>query len=171
VLRKARSAVGPGCICRHLYPLQFQGGLKLGRPVVKIVGESLSQHDKKHVVQIPLSGIGVVKRKNIRLYEEILCLFFILQCSSVWSPSTCSVLFTSSPDMSLLCTVHSPQTTIRSTSTTADAWCSFWYTAPKRSLIVMYYSSITTCIQSVHQLFAVMPTVPSPPAYSPFAIF
>jgi hypothetical protein len=29
------------------------------RPVVKIIAESLSQHDEKHVVPIPLSGIRV----------------------------------------------------------------------------------------------------------------
>jgi hypothetical protein len=34
------------------------------RPVVKIA-ESLSQHDEKHVVPIPLSGIKVGGRKNI----------------------------------------------------------------------------------------------------------
>jgi hypothetical protein len=37
---------------------QFQGGLTSGRrPVVKIIAESLSQHDEKHVVPTPLSGI------------------------------------------------------------------------------------------------------------------
>jgi hypothetical protein len=34
------------------------------RPVVKIVGESLSQHDEKHVVPTPLNGIRVGKRKE-----------------------------------------------------------------------------------------------------------
>jgi hypothetical protein len=29
------------------------------RPVVKIIAESLSQHDEKHVVPTPLSGIRV----------------------------------------------------------------------------------------------------------------
>jgi hypothetical protein len=33
------------------------------RPVVKIVAESLSQHDEKHVVPTPLSGIRVGKRR------------------------------------------------------------------------------------------------------------
>jgi hypothetical protein len=44
------------CFGRHvkpLVPLQFQGGLTLGRrPVVKIIAESLTQHDEN-----PLSGI------------------------------------------------------------------------------------------------------------------
>jgi hypothetical protein len=43
-----------------------QGGLTSGRrPVVKIIAESLSQHDEKHVVPTPLSGIRVGKRKDI----------------------------------------------------------------------------------------------------------
>jgi hypothetical protein len=33
------------------------------RPVVKIIAESLSQHDEKHVVPTPLSGIRVGRRK------------------------------------------------------------------------------------------------------------
>jgi hypothetical protein len=47
---------GPPCFGRHvkplisaafavLYPLHFQGGLTSGRPVVKTIAESLSQHD------------------------------------------------------------------------------------------------------------------------------
>jgi hypothetical protein len=49
----------------HLHPLQFQGGLTSGRrPVVKIIAESLSQHDEKHVVPTPLSGIRVGGRKQ-----------------------------------------------------------------------------------------------------------
>jgi hypothetical protein len=44
-----------------LYPLQFQGGGR--RPVVKIIAESLSQHDEKHVVPTPLSGIRVGRRR------------------------------------------------------------------------------------------------------------
>jgi hypothetical protein len=59
----------PPCFRRHIKPLvpiafavQFQGGLTSGRrPVVKIIAESLSQHDKKHVVPTPLSGIRVGK--------------------------------------------------------------------------------------------------------------
>jgi hypothetical protein len=43
----------------------FQGGLTSGkRPVVKIVAESLSQHDEKHVVPTPLSGILGRKKKK-----------------------------------------------------------------------------------------------------------
>jgi hypothetical protein len=43
--------------------IQFQGELTAGRrPVVKIIAESLSQHDEKHV-PTPLSGIRVGKRK------------------------------------------------------------------------------------------------------------
>jgi hypothetical protein len=45
-------------VCSRLHPLQFQGGLTSGRrPLVKIIAESLSQHDEKHVVPTPLSGI------------------------------------------------------------------------------------------------------------------
>jgi hypothetical protein len=66
----------PPCFGRHVKllvpaafavvnPLQFQGGLTSGkRPVVKIIAESLLQHDEKHVVPIPLSGIRVGKRKK-----------------------------------------------------------------------------------------------------------
>jgi hypothetical protein len=40
------------------------------RPVVKIIAESLSQHDEKYVLPTPLSGIRVGKRKehNINRY-------------------------------------------------------------------------------------------------------
>jgi hypothetical protein len=34
------------------------------RPVVKIIAESLSQHDEKHVVPTPLSGIRVGGRRR-----------------------------------------------------------------------------------------------------------
>jgi hypothetical protein len=34
------------------------------RPVVKINAESLSQHDEKHVVPTPLSGIRVGRRRR-----------------------------------------------------------------------------------------------------------
>jgi hypothetical protein len=37
------------------------------RPVVKIIAESLSQHDEKHVVPTPLSGIRVGKRRRVRI--------------------------------------------------------------------------------------------------------
>jgi hypothetical protein len=62
------------CFGRHVKPLvpvtfaivstlQFQVGLTSGRrPVVKIIAESLSQHDGKHVVPTPLSGIRVAGR-------------------------------------------------------------------------------------------------------------
>jgi hypothetical protein len=46
----------PSCICSRYHPLQFQGGLTSGRrPVVKIIAESLTQHDETHVVPTPLS--------------------------------------------------------------------------------------------------------------------
>jgi hypothetical protein len=46
-------------------PIIFQGGLTSGRrPVVKIIDESLSQHDEKHVVPTPLSGIRVGKGRH-----------------------------------------------------------------------------------------------------------
>jgi hypothetical protein len=35
------------------------------RPVIKIIAESLSQHDEKHVVPTPLSGIRVGGRIKI----------------------------------------------------------------------------------------------------------
>jgi hypothetical protein len=34
------------------------------RKVVKIIAESLSQHDEKHVMLTPLSGIRVGKRRD-----------------------------------------------------------------------------------------------------------
>jgi hypothetical protein len=47
----------PLCFERHVkllvpaaFAIQFQGGLTGWRPVVKIVAESLSQQDEKHVV-------------------------------------------------------------------------------------------------------------------------
>jgi hypothetical protein len=47
------------------HPLQLQGGLTSGRrPVVKIIAESLSQHDEKHVVPTPLSGTWVGGRDS-----------------------------------------------------------------------------------------------------------
>jgi hypothetical protein len=39
------------------------------RPVVKIIAESLSQHEK-HVVPTSLSGIRVGKRKKISLFKS-----------------------------------------------------------------------------------------------------
>jgi hypothetical protein len=43
--------------------LQLQGGLTSDRrPIVKIIAESLSQHEK-HVVPTPLSGIRIEKRR------------------------------------------------------------------------------------------------------------
>jgi hypothetical protein len=39
------------------------------RQAVKTIAESLSQHDKKHVVPCPLSGIRVRKRKK-KQYDE-----------------------------------------------------------------------------------------------------
>jgi hypothetical protein len=46
--------------------LQFQGGLTSGRrSVVKIIAESLSQHNEKHVVSTPLSGIRVGGRRGL----------------------------------------------------------------------------------------------------------
>jgi hypothetical protein len=56
------AAVGPGCICSRLYPVQFQGGLTSGRrPIVKTIAESLSKHDENNAVPTPLSGISVGK--------------------------------------------------------------------------------------------------------------
>jgi hypothetical protein len=43
------------------------------RPVVKIIAESLSQHDEKHVVPTPLSGIMVGKRR--KTYSQSLAEF------------------------------------------------------------------------------------------------
>jgi hypothetical protein len=42
----------PPCFGRHVK-----------RPVVKVIAESLSQHDEKHVVPTPLSGIRVGGRR------------------------------------------------------------------------------------------------------------
>jgi hypothetical protein len=50
----------------------FQGGLTSGRrPVVKIIAESLSQHDEEHVVQTPLSGIKVGRRFDQRIQVDV----------------------------------------------------------------------------------------------------
>jgi hypothetical protein len=38
------------------------------QPVVKIIAESLSQHDEKHVVPTPLSGIRVGGRRRRLIY-------------------------------------------------------------------------------------------------------
>jgi hypothetical protein len=40
------------------------------RPVVKIIAESLSQYDEKHVVLTPLSGIRVGKRKRFKILKS-----------------------------------------------------------------------------------------------------
>jgi hypothetical protein len=45
---------------REGFPRRVDAGR---RPVVKIIAESLSQHDEKHVVTTPLSGIRVGDRK------------------------------------------------------------------------------------------------------------
>jgi hypothetical protein len=55
--------------------VQFQGGLTSGRPVVKIIAESLSQHDEKHVVPTPLSRIRVGGRRRGR-NREVLFFYF-----------------------------------------------------------------------------------------------
>jgi hypothetical protein len=55
------------------YNNNSQGGLTSGRrPVVKIIAESLSQHDKEHVVPTPLSGIRVGKKNRIVLHYEMI---------------------------------------------------------------------------------------------------
>jgi hypothetical protein len=66
MLRKARLSVGPVIICSRSHPFQFQGGLTSGRLLVlKIVAESLSLHDLKHVVPTLLSGISVRKIRDL----------------------------------------------------------------------------------------------------------
>jgi hypothetical protein len=68
------------------HPLQFQGGLTTGRrPVVKIIAESISQHDEKHVVPTLLSRIRVGRRSK---------LWGTLQAWQVVSPSPsyCSLI-------------------------------------------------------------------------------
>jgi hypothetical protein len=65
----------PPCFGRHVKPLvpatfavvSTHSRFKLTsgrRPVVKIIAESLSQHDEKHVVRTPLSGIREGKREG-----------------------------------------------------------------------------------------------------------
>jgi hypothetical protein len=44
-------------------------------PVVKIITESLSQHDEKHVVPTPLSGIRVGRRRSVVLNVIVKFLF------------------------------------------------------------------------------------------------
>jgi hypothetical protein len=68
------------CFGRHVKPLvpvafaivstqsSFKAGLTSGRrPVVKIIAESLSQHDEKHVVPTSLSGIRVGGRRFLSI--------------------------------------------------------------------------------------------------------
>jgi hypothetical protein len=70
------------CFGRHVKPLvpiafaifstHSVVGLTLGRrPVVKIIAESLSQHDEKHAVPAPLSGIRVGGRYHMRQVRDI----------------------------------------------------------------------------------------------------
>jgi hypothetical protein len=47
------------------------------RQVVKIIAESLSQHDEKHIVPTPLSGIRVRGRENWCDCGNLLLLLFI----------------------------------------------------------------------------------------------
>jgi hypothetical protein len=62
----------------HLQSLvfQFQGGLTSGRPVVKTIAESLSQHDEKHVALTPLGGISIgnsyVKKSLLYLPVQVI---------------------------------------------------------------------------------------------------
>jgi hypothetical protein len=42
------------------------------RPVVKIIAESLTQHDEKHVIPTPLSGIRVGGRRIIDLISVVI---------------------------------------------------------------------------------------------------
>jgi hypothetical protein len=75
IVRRGQSLDGWPKICSRYHPLHFQGGLTSGRrPVVKINAESLSQHDEKHVVPTPLSGIRV-RRRSIP-FENIGNVFF-----------------------------------------------------------------------------------------------
>jgi hypothetical protein len=59
-----------------------QGGLTSGRqPVVKIIAESLSQHDEKHVVPTPLSvGKGRKKKTTVLIWTIIIIhgIFYVL---------------------------------------------------------------------------------------------
>jgi hypothetical protein len=56
----------PPCFGRYLQssaPAPVSRRVVLGgRPVVKTIPESLSQHDEKHVVPTPLSGIRLGRR-------------------------------------------------------------------------------------------------------------
>jgi hypothetical protein len=45
-------------------------------PEVKIAAESLSQHDEKHVIPTPFSGIRVGKRKEVGNVFRTLPIFF-----------------------------------------------------------------------------------------------
>jgi hypothetical protein len=57
---EGRLAVGPGCI--------FSKRVDVRQAVVKIIAESLPQHNGKHVVQTPLSRIRVGKRRSLKVY-------------------------------------------------------------------------------------------------------
>jgi hypothetical protein len=50
-------------------PTPVQGGLTSGRQIVKIIAESLSQHNEKHV-PTPLSEIRVGRRKRYIIYIQ-----------------------------------------------------------------------------------------------------
>jgi hypothetical protein len=52
----------PPCFGRLVKPVSRRVDV---RPVVKIIAESLSQHDEKHVVPTPLSGIRVGRRRKV----------------------------------------------------------------------------------------------------------
>jgi hypothetical protein len=44
-------------------------------PVVKIIAESLSQHDEKHIIPNPVSGIRVGKRKKSQVKGVLLSMY------------------------------------------------------------------------------------------------
>jgi hypothetical protein len=84
----------PPCFRRHVELLvpaafavvstysSFKESWRQAPPVVKIIAESLSQHDEKHVVPAPFTGIKVGK-KEIRHYCMV-CYIFCLTYTFLW---------------------------------------------------------------------------------------
>jgi hypothetical protein len=81
----------PPCFGIHVKPLvpaafavvsTHSSSTSSRRPVVKIIAEFLSQHDEKHVVQIPLRDRDK-GRKKCRFCDEKYCRWSMLSVSAV----------------------------------------------------------------------------------------
>jgi hypothetical protein len=76
-------ARAPPCFGRRVKLLVPAAMVVVGRLVVKIIAESVSQDDEKHVVLTPLSGIKVGKTKKDRIlsvkHDVLLTVRMVLQ--------------------------------------------------------------------------------------------